>query len=365
MDCKKTRPIVSYPQEDVCPPFTFQHCDRGFPLHSGNWILSMLSPWERPSFCHCSFLPTGACGRCSCTWLSVAPSSSQLRRLRLPFPLTARACRCRRAFDPPGDHRAACPRSGALRSRCTPLEREAARVCSEAGARVTTHTLISNFTIPTIQRIDNRRIEVIAHGLSPRGGSQLAIDTTIVSPLTSQATPRQHRGQHAGAALRHARRSKERTCPELVHPARCHLVVFGVEAGRRWSEEAAGFTRQLAKARARQSPDPLRQAVTAALIARWSSLLAHATFTAVAASLLCEDTSFHNNVDGFLAPRSEIFAHMRREPAAPQPNPSPLWRSIGLDLATPPFVAWRFTSKTVISLPGDWPVQQSKTEALR
>ena len=28
-------------------------------------------------------------------------------------------------------------------------------------------------------------------------------------------------------------------------------------------------------------------------------------------------------------------------------------------------IAWRLTSKTVLSLPGDWPVQQSKTETLQ
>ena len=70
-----------------------------------------------------------------------------LRRLRLPLPLTARACRCRRALNPLGDHRAACPRSGALRSRGTPLERAAARFCREGGAPVTTHTLLSDLNI--------------------------------------------------------------------------------------------------------------------------------------------------------------------------------------------------------------------------
>ena len=139
----------------------------------------------------------------------------------------------------------------------------------------------------------------------------MAIDTTIVSPLTSKAAPRQHRGQYAGTALRDARRSKERTYPELVQPGRCRLVVFGVEAGGRWSEEAAG-----------SRVHPPTRAVTAALIARWSAILAHATFTALAASLLCEDTSSHNNVDGFLSPRSEILAHMPREPAPPaEPQP--------------------------------------------
>ena len=69
-----------------------------------------------------------------------------------------------------------------------------------------------------------------------------------------------------------------------------------------------------AKTRARQSLEPSRQALTVALLAGWSALLAHATFTAPAASLLCEDTSPHNNVDGFLPPRSEFLAHMPGEP---------------------------------------------------
>ena len=40
-----------------------------------------------------------------------------LRRLRLPLPLSARFCRCRRTLDPLGDHRAACAQSGLLRAR--------------------------------------------------------------------------------------------------------------------------------------------------------------------------------------------------------------------------------------------------------
>ena len=66
--------------------------------------------------------------------------------------------------------------------------------------------------------------------------------------------------------------AKPRKPSASLKSRRARLVVFRVEAGGRWSEEAAGFSRQLAKARARQSPDPLRQAVTAALIARWSAL---------------------------------------------------------------------------------------------
>ena len=40
-----------------------------------------------------------------------------LRRLRLPLPLFARFCRCRRTLDSLGDHRAACAQSRLLRAR--------------------------------------------------------------------------------------------------------------------------------------------------------------------------------------------------------------------------------------------------------
>ena len=78
--------------------------------------------------------------------------------------LSARTCQCRRPLDPLGDHRAACSRSGALRSRGCPLERAAARVCREAGARVTTNTLVRDLNV-AVSRFDDRRTEVIANGL--------------------------------------------------------------------------------------------------------------------------------------------------------------------------------------------------------
>ena len=93
-----------------------------------------------------------------------------LRRLRLPLPLSARVCRCRRILDPLGDHRAACAQAGVLRGRGVPLERAAARVCREAGARVTSNTRLSDLNLEHIDRHDDRRIEVIANGLPLWGG---------------------------------------------------------------------------------------------------------------------------------------------------------------------------------------------------
>ena len=65
-----------------------------------------------------------------------------LRRLHLPLPLTARNCRCGHHLDVFGHHRAACARAGVLSRRGFALESVVARVCREAGGRVTTNVLL-------------------------------------------------------------------------------------------------------------------------------------------------------------------------------------------------------------------------------
>ena len=234
-----------------------------------------------------------------------------LRRFRLHLPLSARFCRCRRPLNPLGDHRAACAQSGVLRARGGPLERAAARICREGGARVTTNTRLADLNIHTLSRVDDCRIEVIANGLPMWGGSQLAVDTTLVSPLTRSGEPRSRGGTFAGAALKDARRTKERTYPELLRNRRCRLVVLGIEVGGRWSNEASSFIRMLAQARARSSPPALRAATTSALVSRWSALLTHAAASSFAASLLFEDLSTHHNLDGDLPPLGQLLSDTR------------------------------------------------------
>ena len=59
----------------------------------------------------------------SCAWIQLPiVRVLLLRRLRLPLPLDAATCRGGAHLDTLGDHRAACPRAGLLRSRGTPLE---------------------------------------------------------------------------------------------------------------------------------------------------------------------------------------------------------------------------------------------------
>ena len=207
-----------------------------------------------------------------------------------------------------GDHRAACPQAGILRSRGVALERAAARICREAGARVTTNTRVTDLNLAQVTRQDDRRIEVIANGLNLWGGAQLAIDTTLVSPLTRDGQPRRRAGTYAGAALHTARRSKERTYPEFLQSRRCRLVVLAFETGGRWSHETTNFIRLLAQSKARQAPALLQRSVMAALISRGSAMLSHAAMQSFAASLLDQNLSTHSNVDGNTPPVSQLLA---------------------------------------------------------
>jgi hypothetical protein len=180
--------------------------------------------------------------------------------------------RCCRALASLGDPRAACPHTTILRGRGVPLERAAATICREAGARGTTHTRVADLNLDQLQRHRDRRIEDIANGLNLCGGAEPAIDTTLVSRVIRAGQPRTHAGTCRGAAVQTARRSKERTYPELLTARRCKLVLLAIEAGGRWSQKTY-FVCFLAKSKARQAPAILQAAIR---VSRSFALLSHA-----------------------------------------------------------------------------------------
>ena len=124
-------------------------------------------------------------------------------------------------------------------------------------------------------------------GLPLFGGVQLALDTTLVSPVRADGTARPGAAQRDGVALVSARRLKERTYPELVgRGARARLVGLAGEVGGRWSGETSNFLRLLAAAKARPEPPILRRRVECAWQARWGAILSCAAARAFACSLL-------------------------------------------------------------------------------
>ena len=123
-----------------------------------------------------------------------------LRRLRLPtHPLphpTTRTCRCGRPLD---HHRSACAVVRRLVRRGFPLENAAARVCREAGGRVRTNAFLRDMDSVSINPLDTRRLEVVVDGLPLFGGAQLAVDTTLVCPLTRDGAAKPRTATMSGA----------------------------------------------------------------------------------------------------------------------------------------------------------------------
>ena len=109
-----------------------------------------------------------------------------------------------------------------------PLRAASARVCREAGATVATNIRLRDLNV-VAARHDDRCLEIIAIGLPLWGGVQLAVDSTLVSAFDSIRRRTQARSA-CGAALRIARRAKERTYPELLHAPRCCLVVWALKS---------------------------------------------------------------------------------------------------------------------------------------
>ena len=54
---------------------------------------------------------------------------------------------------------------------------------------MTSNTRLADLNL-AVDRLDDRRLEVVANGLPLWGGAQLAVDTTLVSPLDSAGRPR-------------------------------------------------------------------------------------------------------------------------------------------------------------------------------
>ena len=182
-----------------------------------------------------------------------------------------------------------------------------ARVCREAGARVATNAFLRDMNVAGVRARDGRRIEVLASGLPLYQGQQLAVDTTLVSPVRRTGVPRPGAAERGGVAAEAAVQRKRRTYPELVDGRRCRLQVFAVEVGGRWDRGAWSFIRALAEARARSAPPLLRRSAALAWHRRWTGMLAVAAQVAFAASLLEEPLLGHDLCDGAAPELAEVL----------------------------------------------------------
>ena len=162
-----------------------------------------------------------------------------------------------------------------------------------------------------LHQVHNRRLEVVVDGLPLFRGAQLAIDTTMVSPVRSDGTARRQCATVSGAALDQARRRKERTYPELAQQhGRARLVVLGYEVGRRWSEESRQFLASLAAAKARSEPELMKKSTMFCWLRRWCTLMACTAARAFSLCLL--ERRRCAAADGSTPPTAEVVAdHFR------------------------------------------------------
>ena len=158
------------------------------------------------------------------------------------------------------------------------------RVCREAGGRLLSGYL-RDLSLGGVAPTDDRRLECVITGLSLHNGAQLAVDTTLVSPLKRNGDPRPRASWENGAALADARKRKEKRYPEL-RGTRCRLVVTAMEVGGRWSNEAHDFLEALAAAKAQDAPVLLRGSSCRHWMRRWNAFLAVAGMRAFANTLL-------------------------------------------------------------------------------
>ena len=152
---------------------------------------------------------------------------------------------------------------------------------------MTTNVKVRDLDLPVLNATDSRRLEVVVDGLPLFGGSQLAVDTTLVWSLYSDGSPHRGAADTDGVVFPRARRRKELRYPELVGPSsRARLVVLALEVGGRWSPETRTFVAQLAKAKARREPTLLQKRAEQAWRMRWGAILSCAAAKAVATCLL-------------------------------------------------------------------------------
>ena len=171
-----------------------------------------------------------------------------------------------------------------------------------------TNQLMRNLNI-RVHSSDNRRIEVIADGLPFYSGCQIALDATLVSPLTCQGNPRLNSHIRDAAVLEEARRKKEqRTYADVANSGRCRFITAGVEIGGRWAPALVIFIARLAKSKTRSVPKPLQTAAKHWWRVRWTGMLSVATHVALAMSLVQDEFTDAPCHDGAEPPALSVIA---------------------------------------------------------
>jgi len=215
--------------------------------------------------------------------------STLRRRAWMPLAVGDAVCPCGAVLDPFGVHLLSCMRSGAVQRRAASLERAFMGICVEARGRCRWKPLVRdlNFGPPgeLLAAEDTRQLDFACFGLPVFGGMPLAVDATIVSPISAEGVP------HAGCALdadevfASAEAAIARDYGDVARGGRAALLCLASSVGGRWNGASRSLIRQLVEHHAREQPSVLRRSVELALTRRWWAVLSIARDEALAASL--------------------------------------------------------------------------------
>ena len=121
-----------------------------------------------------------------------------LRRLWLPLHLSSRTCRCGRPLDLRGHHCATCPRAAGSHWRA--LRPRSAEKHAPGRRRMFLCEMWTSLWLTTT--LVGWRWSLIGFPcLKERRKAQVAIDTTLVSPVRAGGKPRRHCARQDGAAI--------------------------------------------------------------------------------------------------------------------------------------------------------------------
>ena len=192
-------------------------------------------------------------------------------------------------MDPYGVHLLSCMRSGAVQRRAASLERAFMGICVEARGRCRWKPLVRdlNFVGPGVLLAaeDTRQLDFACFGLSVLGGLPLAVDATIVSPISAEGVPHPGCARDAGEVFASAEAAILRDYGDVARGGRATLLCLASSVGGRWNPATHGLLHALVEDRARQQPAVLRRSVALALTRRWWAVLSIARDEALAASL--------------------------------------------------------------------------------
>ena len=122
-------------------------------------------------------------------------------------------------------------------------------------------------------------------GLPVHHGLTLAVDATIVSPISADGTPHPGCAQDPDEVFARAESRILEDYADVARGGRAELLCLATSTGGRWNGATLSLLRQLAQHHARQQPSVLRRSVELALTRRWWAVLSIARDEALAASL--------------------------------------------------------------------------------